>query len=172
MPHVTTPGADDANAYAEVADALVVAPFRGAAGAVFGALDPDQQEAALQAVALDIDATLFAGAPTYTTQSMAFPRDGDTTIPAKIARANIEEAIVRASLFATGATGNPFDASGGVDGGIKRKKVDVLETEWFEPRSVTAGSLRRFSLLVQNLLHGFLYVEYSGYGSANVVRTS
>lgn len=176
---VATPGAVDANAYATVAQADALAAYRGALGAAFLALTPDQRITALVTTAADIDSIGddFIGARASSTQSMEWPRSGtedyaDNTLPAKLVRANIEYAIISNAVFATGGSGELLSATIG-NGNVKSKTVDVLTTEYFEPTAVEASSLDRFPRVVQNLLRSLVYAASdTEWGSAAVTRGS
>jgi hypothetical protein len=182
-----TVGAPTANAYATVAAAITAANYRIGPNAVaFIALTSDQQIQALVSAARDIDSlgdarvdgwlVEFMGERASDTQSMEWPRSGtldfaDDELPADLVAANIELAFTYAPLFAAG-TADPLNADTSA-ARVKRKKVDVLETEWFEP-GPTAEALERFPAMVQRLLSSLLdYRLITGqWGSAAVSRGS
>lgn len=184
---IATPGAANANAYATQAAALAAAPYRIGPNAVaFLALTSDQQIQALVSAAQDIDSLgnarvdgwliEFLGVRASDIQSMEWPRSGtgefaDNALPADLVEANIELAFTYAPLFAAGTT-DPLNLDTNA-ARVKRKKVDVLETEWFEP-GPTAEALERFPALVQRLLSSLLsYRLITGvWGSAVVSRGS
>ena len=171
---VATPGAANANAYATQAAAITHAQYR-VGGAAFIALTSDQQIQALVTAASDIDAigdgvAGFIGDRATATQSMEWPRDAGT-LPANLVEANIELAMSYAPAFVTGYTGDVLNPSRS-DGTIKRKKVDVLETEWFEARTTEATALERFPDVVQRLLSSLIRIVATWGGSAIVARGS
>ena len=182
-----TPGSASANAYSTVAQALAKAGYRiGPNALAFKALTSDQQIQALVSGALDIDSLgnarvegwliEFLGERASDTQSMEWPRIntgvfGSNELPADLVEANIELAFTYAPLFAAGTT-DPLNLDTSA-ARVKRKKVDVLETEWFEP-GPTAEALERFPAMVQRLLSSLLdYTLITGqWGSAVVSRGS
>lgn len=175
---VATPGASEANAYATVAEALAHAEYR-VGGAAFVALTTDQQIQTLVTAARDID-TLehdpgFLGDRATETQALAWPRTGtdydDDELPAALVQANIELAMSYAPAFVAGFTGDVLNQNR-TDGQVKRKKVDVLETEWFAPRTTEATALERFPDAVQRLLVALVVVVADSWGSAVVDRGS
>lgn len=184
---VATPGAANANAYATQAAALAAAAYRiGPNATAFIALTSDQQIQALVSAASDIDSigearidgwiVEFLGVRATDVQSMEWPRTGaedfaDNELPPNLVEANIELAFTYAPLFAAGTT-DPLNADTSL-ARVKRKKVDVLETEWFEP-GPTAEALERFPAMVQRLLSSLLeYTAIGGqWGSAVVTRSS
>ena len=86
------------------------------------------------------------------------------------ALANIELAISYTPLFTTGV--DPLNPRADA-GNIKRKKIDVLETEYFAPSTVAADALERFPRVVQNLLRSLINVASdAAWGSAEVARGS
>ena len=175
---VATPGAVDANAYADVAAATAYAEYRVGAAA-FAGLTADQKIQLLVTAARDID-TLehdpgFLGERANETQALAWPRSGtdfdDDELPPDLVRANIELALSYMPALASGFTGDVLNQNR-ADGQIKRKKVDVLETEWFAARTVDATALERLPDAVQRLLIGLLVTLVEGWGSASVERGS
>ena len=96
---------------------------------------------------------------------------GSNELPADLVAANIELAFTYAPLFAAG-TADPLNIDTSA-ARVKRKKVDVLETEWFEP-GPTAEALERFPAMVQRLLSSLLeYRLITGqWGSTAVLRGS
>lgn len=184
---VATAGAANANAYATVAAAVAAAAYRIGPNAVaFLALTSDQQIQALVSGASDIDSLgtarvdeymiEFLGERATDTQSMEWPRTdtglfADDELPGNLVNANIELGFTYAPLFAAGTT-DPLNADTSA-ARVKRKVVDVLETEWFEP-GPTAEALERFPAMVQRLLSTLLdYTLIAGdWGSAVVQRGS
>ncbi len=169
---VATPGATDANAYADASGALAVAAYRvpDPNTVAFGDLSADQQVQALVTATRDIDSTPgLAGSPGTSAQALFFPRTGDGgVLPPAVVSACIELAISYAPLFAAGATDDPLNS--GVNGNIKVDKTGPLTTEYFAARD-TATGLDRFPPIVQRLLAPFLQAT-SGWGSATVERAS
>lgn len=184
---VATAGAANANAYATVAAALTAASYRIGPNAVaFIALTADQQIQALVSAASDIDSLgdarvdgwliEFLGDRASSIQSMEWPRINagvfaSDVLPPALVDANIELAFTYAPLFAAG-TADPLNIDTNA-ARVKRKKVDVLETEWFEP-GPTAEALERFPAMVQRLLSSLLgYRLITGqWGSTAVARGS
>lgn len=175
---IATVGADDANAYATVEEADAHASYR-VGGAAWVALTSDQKIQALVTAALDIDtledAPGFLGDRADDIQALAWPRTGtdypDDELPASLVRANIELAISYAPAFAAGATIDVLNQNH-ADGNVKRKAIDVLETEWFAPRTTEATALDRFPDVVQRLLAGLVVILTPSWGSAVVQRGS
>lgn len=189
-----TVGGANSNAYATVAAALTAAAYRIGPNAVaFIALTSDQQIQALVSGASDIDSLEsarvvgippiadgwlieFLGDRASSLQSMEWPRinAGDfasNVLPANLVQANIELAFTYAPLFAAG-TSDPLNLDTSA-ARVKRKKVDVLETEFFAP-GPAAEALERFPAMVQRLLASLVsYTKIVGnWGSASVLRAS
>lgn len=177
---VATPGAANANAYATVAAALALASYRvGPNATAFVALTSDQQIQALVTAARDID-TLegwpgFYGERSSDTQALAWPRTGtdydDNVLPPPLVQANIELALTYAPAFVAGYTADPMN-SNRADLNVKRKKIDVLETEWFEARTTEATALERFPDVVQRLLYALVVLIVPVWGQSDVTRGS
>lgn len=171
---IATVGTADANSYATVAEADEYASYR-VGGAAFIALTSDQKIQALVTATSDID-TLEAlpgllGDRYTDTQALAFPRD-DATLPDTLVPATIELAMSYAPAFATGSTIDVLNQNR-TDGNVKRKVVDVLETEWFAPRTTEATVLDRFPDVVQRLLMPLVVPDASqAWGTGVVVRGS
>lgn len=174
-----TPGAEDANAYATVAEAEEYASYR-VGGAAFLALTDEKQIQALVTAAGDID-TLetdpgFIGDRATDDQALAWPRTGtdydDDELPSSLVKANIELAMSYAPAFASGSTTDVLATESG-NGNIKREKVGPLETEYFAAGSGGATAFTRFPAVVQRLLYGLVLLPAeSGWGSATVERGS
>ena len=182
-----TSGAANSNSYATQAAALAAALYRiGPNGLAFIALTSDQQIQALVSGASDIDSlgdarvdgwlVSFLGERASDTQSMEWPRSGtevfdDNELPADLVKANIELAFTYAPLFAAG-TSDPLNLDTSA-ARVKRKKVDVLETEFFAP-GPAAEALERFPAMVQRLLASLVsYTKIVGnWGSTSVLRAS
>lgn len=169
MALIATPGAADANAYATLAQANSYAADR-VGGAAFTALSDAQKEQAIITAAGDIDTIgdRFIGDRSSDTQSMEWPRDGSATLPTNLVKANIEYAMSFVPAFAAGYTGDVLNPSR-TDGLVKRRKVDVLETEWFEARTTEATALERFPDVVQRLLASLVEPEPSGWGTGPAI---
>jgi hypothetical protein len=174
-----TPGADDANAYATVAEADEYTSYR-VGSAAWAALTADQKIQALVTAAGDID-TLendpgFIGERTDDLQSMAWPRTGtdyaDDGLPLTRVNATIELAMTYAPAFATGSTTDVLATESG-NGNITREKVGPLETEYFAAGSGGATAFTRFPAVVQRLLFALVQLPAdAGWGSATVTRGS
>lgn len=181
---VATPGASNANAYADQAAALAVASYRvGGSATAFVALGSDQQIQALVSAAKDLDTSDWIGARATTTQAMDWPRivsGYDTsTLPPDLVRANIELAF----SYAADLTSDALNTADPVLAGIKREKVGPLETEYRDPTiaggvagvlPMDARGLSRFPPLVQRLLWSLVRsASTAGWGnSAIAVRSS
>jgi len=189
-----TAGGPNANAYATQLQAIAAAGYRiGPNALAFIALTSDQQIQALVSGASDIDSLdsarvvgippvfdgwliEFLGDRASSTQSMEWPRINAGTfasnvLPANLVEANIELAFTYAPLFASG-TSDPLNLDTSA-ARVKRKKVDVLETEFFAP-GPAAEALERFPAMVQRLLASLVsYTKIVGnWGSALVTRGS
>lgn len=181
---VATPGASNANAYADVAAATTVASFRvGTDAAKFLALsDNDKKVQCLVSAAVDIDSLgqtredgyiiSFAGERSTATQSMEWPRAGATALPPELIRANIELAFSYAKVFDAGYVGDPLNPDP-TTARISRKVVDVLTTEYFEAGPM-GTQLERLPGIVQRLLSSLIiYTPIANiYGMGNVIRGS
>lgn len=177
---VATPGAANANAYADVAAASAVAAYRvGGSAVTWLALTADQQIQTLVSAARDLDTSDFLGSRSTTTQAMEFPRNGDTTLPANLVRANIELAFT----YAADLTADALNVADPAGQGIKREKVGPLETEYRDPTiadgvagvvAVDPRGLNRFPPIVQRLLTSLVRsAAAAGWGnSAIAVRGS
>lgn len=175
----STVGGVSSNGYADVAAVLAVAAYRPA-GAAFIALTADQQVQAIATVTQDIDALAnpapglwggFIGERATTTQALEWPRSGTsyaaTDLPRVLVAATIEYAILVASKVATGAY--TLDVVTGL-GLIKRKKIDVIETEYFPGAEPVTDALSHFPRVVQDLLRPLVIVPAGhlwGSGSAS-----
>ncbi|WP_353267474.1 hypothetical protein [Gemmatimonas sp.] len=157
---VTTPG-PTANAYADRASVLALAPYRGAPGLAFLELTEDQQVSAIASAAAEIESFVVVGA----TLAQA------TAFPVELVRANQELAIARAPQFVDGATGDPLAPAIST---IKRDKVGELEVEFFAPTTTDTASVKALPPVVQRYLTRFLQLPITsvGYGSSIAVRGS
>jgi len=177
------PGSATANAYADVAAADLAAQYRvGVVGTNWLALTSDQKIQALVTGAQDIDSLGetredgylidFEGDKTSEDQALEFPRDGETEVPVNIVKSNIELAFSYSSAFEVGATVDVLSPDP-TAARVKRKKIDVLETEYFEP-GASGTALERLPGIVQRWLQPFLtYTLIAGqWGSATVTRGS
>lgn len=173
---IADPGAPDANAYADVAQADAWAALRVGGGAWL-ALTADQKIQALVTATQDLDALEsaigFCGDRASTTQALAFPRTGtdydDATIPTALARATIELAMSYAPAFTTASDVlNPA-----TNGNIKREKVGPLETEFFGPGD-SSTVLSAYPLIVQRYLAALLCApaNEARWGTGVAIRTS
>lgn len=167
---VATSGADDANAYAdetEATDELAYDPGGGA----WLTETADQQIQDLVTGARIIDSLPLLGERSTDTQTMEFPRDGDTEIPVGVWKANILLALDIAKKRQAGAT----DVVNPVVSNVQRARSGDDEVQFFAPSSdlTDPDSLASLPLEVQRLLAPFILVESAiGWGSAAVVRTS
>ena len=147
-----TPGADDANAYATVEEADEKAAYTVGpeAAAWLASDDEDAKIRALVSMAADIDAipsprVQFIGEKGSEDQSMEFPRDSDTTLPARLVSAN----ILGAFIYFSSETAAPLNPTFN-----DKKKVQSGEesVEWFEPDEVETEFFLRLPWVVQQLL--------------------
>lgn len=139
-------GSETANSYTDVAYADAFHADRG--NSAWGAADQTAKETALVRATDYIDANYtFAGTPANDEQALAWPRDiagyDDDIIPTKI-----KQATCLLALTALNSDLNPDIAP---NAGVKRKKVDVLEVEYFE--SKVSRTVRP---AIDGLLKGFL----------------
>lgn len=179
---VATAGAANANAYATVAQGLAAAAYRaGGNAAAWLALTSDQQIQTLVSATSAEDALEgiidFKGERATATQALEWPRAGtayaDTTIPPPLVSATIELAFSYTPAFADATVDVVNPAT---NGNVKRKKVDVLETEFFAPAEIDVldptAALAPFPTLVQRLLAGLIRIPSLVWGSAQVLRGS
>lgn len=167
---VTTAGAAYANAYVDLATVRAVAAYRGVPGETFLDLTEDQQIQAIATTALGIDALCYEGSPTTSTQALAFPRNGDATVPPAIVRANTEEAIAKASAF---SEETPSNVLAPADQPVKRVKAGPVEVEFQPAATLNADSMSAFALITQRLLAPFLCrPAVPGWGVGVVTRGS
>lgn len=167
---VATPGADDANAYAEVADADDQLSYR-VGGEAWSSESADQKIQDLVTGAAIIDALPLSGSPSTDTQSMEFPRDGDEDIPAAVWKANIVLALDIARKRQAGVV----DVVNPTVSNVQRARSGDDEVQFFAPSSevLDPKGLASLTLEVQRLLALFVIVEAAtGWGSAVVTRTS
>ena len=173
---VATPGASDANSYADLAEADAFAETRiGAqAAAWFASTDTDAKARALITATRDIDSIPslevdFYGARATDTQSLEFPRDSDGgVLPQRLIDATIELAII---YLANPAASDPLNPSFN-----DKKKVQSGDdsVEWFAPpKEDIALSITRFPAIVQRLLGPLLvWLTVSNWGSGTAIRVS
>lgn len=173
-----TVGGPASNSYATVAAATLVADYQlGAAG--WAALTADQKIQALVTATRDIDSIEgvlpgFIGVRATDTQALAWPRAGtddydDNELPDVLVEATIALAL---SYIGAVAAGSDVLNTDRTNGNVKRKKVDVLETEYFAPTEDSALILSRFPPIVQRLLTSLMNLVIGGWGSANVSRAT
>lgn len=159
MALVATVGGATADSYVTVAAADAHFDTRLNVTAWTGASTADK-ERALKTATREIDLSAFQGSPTDTVQALAWPRAyapnpdpsglaesdylDDATIPERVALATYELAL--AHLNAGTSDLSLADAGGG----IIRKKVGPLETEWASGSSRASG-WSRFPLVADAL---------------------
>jgi hypothetical protein len=165
-----TPGGANANAYATVGEADTELSYR-VGGEAWTTETADQKIQDLVTAASMIDALILVGEPSSDTQAMAFPRDGDTEIPAEVWKANIVLAldVARKRQAGTIDVVNPALTT------TKRAKSGDDEVEFFQQSGDLADpySLTALPLEVQRLLTLWVLLPASlGWGSAVVTRTS
>lgn len=153
---IATPAAPDANAYLTQAQADALALYR-IGGAAWDDLTSDEQIQALVTATASID-TLepqwWCTARSTSEQALAWPRGGAMTLPDSLVRATFELAFSYIPAFTSGTDVLNPDLRAG---NIKRKKIDVLETEYFAPGADPSGasaatSVQRFPAAVQGFL--------------------
>jgi len=182
-PIVATPGAADANSFIDEAFADQYLEDRLNAES-WAAADPDDKSRALIEATRDLTRLVYIGQRTDDVQALSWPRfeaidpdtplsdDGfgsisfypDDEIPDRIQNATAEYAF-------------EFIKSGAVDvaaidpsAGIKRTKVDVLETEFFAPGGTSGGAegFNRYPRVMSEITP--LLDESSAGGSLEVLR--
>lgn len=156
---ITTPGADDANAYSDDDYVTALAPTRAAPGAVFLALSSDGKNSAIIAAATDIDALPLKGTKNDPLQAMKFPTKPNTTIPADILKANALHAIDLSPAYTAGAQTNLADITTG-NGNVQELTAGPATIKYFKA-TATGGvavdaRLAGFSLTVARLLLPYL----------------
>jgi hypothetical protein len=167
---VATPGANNANAYADVSEADLELSYR-VGGEAWADETPDQKIQALVTAASMIDALPLTGEPSSDTQSMQFPRDGDDEIPWQVFKANIVLALDLARKRQAGTV----DVVNPALSNTKRAKSGDDEVEFFQQASDLTDpyGLSSLPLEVQRLLSLFVLTPASfAWGSATVTRTS
>jgi hypothetical protein len=182
-----TVGGSASTSYADVGSADDLADLR-VNGSLWKALSESQKEIALVTASRDLDTEDFLGTRATSTQSMEWPRVGApawldaNTIPPRLVAATIELAYSYVPAFGDASVDvlNPSDPA---SQGVKREKVDTIETEYFDRtiRNGVAGvvpfdarSLSRFPSIVQRLIAPLVRsVVSAGWGNTAVaVRTS
>lgn len=169
---VTTPGAADANAYADLASVQAFAAYRGGAGQAFLDLTVDEQIQAIATTALAIDPLDYIGTRATSTQALAWPRTGTDYdgVPLAVIRANTELAITRAPEFTITATTSSLNPQ---PNAVRKLKVGPIELTFPDPVTPTVTSLIPATIL--GLLKDVLRASTPGagaWGSATVVRVA
>lgn len=167
---VATPGAANANAYADVAEADDFLSYR-VGGEAWADETADQKIQALVTGASMIDALPLIGEPSSDTQALQFPRDGDDEIPTEVWKANIVLALDMARKRQAGI----IDVVNPVLTTTKRAKSGDDEVEFFQQSSELTDpyGLSSLPLEVQRLLTLWVLLPAAfGWGSAEVTRTS
>lgn len=177
MPSVdATVGGATANAYQDEAAVTALLDERLNAEAWLDEVDADRQTRACITATRILELLRWSGSRVDDVQSLSFPRawlvnpDIPSTalgpyypedeIPGRILRAHALLCLELLRLGAVDLTATPRDA------GVKRKKVDILETEWFGPDSVPRG-LDRYPEVTSEIEP----LLASGAGVLQVVRT-
>lgn len=156
-----TVGGASTNSYVTEAEADTILEGRLNADPYTGAV-ADSQRRALVEAAFTIDRLNWRGVRVNGTQALAWPRQyvplrdaatsdsgtwyATTVIPDEVKRAQVELAVEFLRLGTTDLAALP------ATDGVKRKKIDVLETEYFENRVEPRG-LDRFPRVVSLLTH-------------------
>jgi hypothetical protein len=156
---ITTPGADDANGYAEEDFVQARAEEMAGAGAVFNALDTNARKGAIISASTDIDSLPLLGRKNDPDQAMQFPRFPSTAIDLAIQKATAILAVERAPAYTAGSTSpNPFDVTSG-NGNVQEETIAVITTKFFKPttrKSTESDPLGRFSDVVAGLLRPYV----------------
>lgn len=166
------------NSYGTNAEAIAIAQESGVDGAAFVALpDATAQENAMATSARAIDAVPYDGVRASPTQSQAVPRVGVRQSAAEqlaiMKMAQMLYAMYIAPSFAVGATVSLVNPELAANGNIKRKQIDVLETEYFAPGTAKPGALDRFPPNVRDLLSQLIGQRQAAYfGQGNARRVS
>jgi hypothetical protein len=127
-----TVGGATANSYISEVDASSYFDERLNVGAWTAAVSDDRARALISATRW-VDTQWFKGDKATKEQALEFPRDGDDVIPVAVQWAVCEVVL---ALLAAGTTDLlAVDSTAGV----KRKKVDVLETEYWGPQDRPTG---------------------------------
>jgi hypothetical protein len=143
------------NTYATVAEATAYFATRYGESA-FSALtlEADKESALLMATVLLDAYGDWSGYPTISGQSLAFPRNGESTIPAQVTYALFE--IADSLVVQGGATTEAASP-------LKTMKVDVIAFEW----AVDSGS--GYGMYYNRLAQIYLNPYCYGNGSSNTV---
>lgn len=179
MPDIDeTPRGESSNSYLGL-DAAIDRMDERVGATSWLALTEDDQARTLITATRAIDSLDLLGDPSSGDQALHFPVDGDDIIPPKIEQATLELALSyapAAAAVAAGSTDVP-DPVSPTPSNIKREKIDVLDTEYFQPTaasgSITSEGLASFPLAVQRLLAPFVRATAAmGWGLSAVVRAS
>lgn len=174
---VADPGAEDANTYADLEDALSYLEFRVGAGAWSNdEIDDDVKAQALVTATRELDTLDWRGERATATQALQWPRVGvsnvdDDEVPAAIRYATIELAFVYATQQTADATLDPVNP---VASNLKRVQVGPIEREFFAPATTSAAiDVERLPGVVQRLVAPFLRtVIAERWGTGVVIRGS
>jgi hypothetical protein len=176
---VTTPGASNANAYADLAQTLAVAAYRGPSGETFIGLTADEQISAIASFAAELDAVEYEGQPLSVAQSMAWPRTGEDGIPVAIVRASIEGAILRAPSFdgsAAEPAPSPLDpdrqALKALGVGPVKLQFDTGAADATLLADPALASIAHLPLIVQRLIAPYVRRRRASFGASVAVRAS
>lgn len=163
----STPGGADANSFTDEVTADQYLLDRLNAAAIWPPADPEDKQRALIEATRELTRLLYKGDRTTTAQRLSWPRfeaenpdlpdsqDGlgaisfydETIIPDRIQNATAELALEFIRAGGTDIAGNDPTV------GIKRTKVDVLETEFFAPNPVTKPiGLNAFPRVMQEIV--------------------
>lgn len=168
---VATAGSATANSFVTLAEAETYMEGRGNKSTWTAAADADKNIALVDATR-DVDALRFAGLRADSTQALAWPRQYATNpdsptgswydtdeVPTRVKNATCELAFQYIKAGTTDVAAIDSKAN------VKRKKVDVLETEYFSSSDTPRG-LARYPRI-----HNWLRPLLTGSGvSAEVVR--
>jgi hypothetical protein len=185
-----TVGGASANAYVEITDVDVVAPFRPNVGAAWIAASstPDLQIQAIVQATTRIDQLRFAGSPSNDSQALEWPRENvkdrycrpidSGSIPNAVRNATISLAMNYASQIV--ANTDPITA--GESQSIQIAKAGDAEVQYFAPSSVSNptgwNDVSDLPPDVVRLLNQFLALDpmavslSSGWGQSKSIRSS
>lgn len=170
MALVTTPGADNATSYADVASALARAAL-DVRGTTFAGLETDGEREPLLAMAtLDIDAALLAsgrqrGCKYRETQALEQPRETGILATTLVIATQLL-AFHLADRQSLGEIGTPVADTRH----IRRDKTGPLETEYFAPTTLARDAFEALPAHVQAYLTPLLMPAGASWGTGTVAR--
>lgn len=125
-----------------------------------GKTDNEKESILKMAAIMFDDFCSFAGYKTDSAQEMAFPRNGETTIPEKVKIGQLEIAV---EII------NQSGANSQDEAPLKKLKVDAIEFEFNTNETINKTY---YNNLFQSLVKPFCVVfQAGGFGSSPVIRT-